>query len=376
MPNGYTSGDFIRLRYGKISWRLFLIISIVYSAGWLISLGMAGGILIHALSGIHYWIGMSVILGICILYTLLGGLRAVIGTDFIQTLVIITGVVVLGFMAMQKAGFEDTHASLVENRPELLNLLMPAALMFLFNNLLFGMGEIFHSNVWWSRAFAFGKGVGFKAYLIAGIFWTPIPIAAGFIALSAPALGLNIPKADMVGPLMAARLLGAAGAVLVFVIVFSALASSLDSLLAATSDLIVEDIYKKHINPTASRSQLRRAATVTILSLGLVTWGVCLLRLTTLASLLHFTGALVASTIWPIVAGLYWRRANRAGAALGMFAGSALGLTAYFVIDFYVAALVGAATSMIVVLASALFNKSERFDWKLLQEGPAPEAID
>ena len=38
---------------------------------------------------------------------------------------------------------------------ELLNLLMPAAIMFLFNNLLFGIGEIFHSNVWWSRAFAF-----------------------------------------------------------------------------------------------------------------------------------------------------------------------------------------------------------------------------
>ena len=212
MPGGFTSGDFFRLRFGTTAWRVFLVISLVYGGGWLISLGMAGGILIQALSGIPYWIGMTVILGICVCYTLLGGLRAVIGTDFVQTIVIIAGIVVLGFLTIRYIGFDEIHDTLATDRPELLNFLMPAAIMFLFNNLLFGIGEIFHSNVWWSRAFAFGEGVGFKAYLIAGLFWTPIPIAAGFIALGAPALGFNVPRADMVGPLMAANLLGEAGA--------------------------------------------------------------------------------------------------------------------------------------------------------------------
>ena len=119
------------------------------------------------------------------------------------------------------------------NRPGLLNLLLPASLMFLFNNLLFGLGEIFHSNVWWSRAFAFRKGVGIKAYLFAGIFWGPIPIVAGSIALAAPFLDLNVPAVDMVGPLIAAEVLGVSGAVLIFIVVFSSLASSLDSLLAS-----------------------------------------------------------------------------------------------------------------------------------------------
>lgn len=367
MPGGFTSGDFIRLRYGPLAWRVFLVISLIYSAGWLISLGMAGGLLIQALSGIPYWIGMTVILGICVIYTLLGGLRAVIGTDFVQTLVIITGIVILGILTIRHIGFEEMHATLSDERPELLNLLMPAAIMFLFNNLLFGVGEIFHSNVWWSRAFAFDEGVGFKAYLIAGLFWTPIPIAAGFIALGAPALGFNVPRADMVGPLMAANLLGAAGAVLVFIIVFSALASSLDSLLAATSDLIVEDIYKKHLRPDASPERMRRAAAATTLLLGLVTWLVCLLNLTTLASLLHFTGAFVASTIWPIAAGLYWRRTNPGGATLAMVLGSTGGLAAYFLIGFYVAALVGAAVSMLIVLVSTVLRPSA-FAWETLRE--------
>lgn len=365
MPRGFTSGDFMRLRYGKAAWRVFLGISLFYGFGWLISLGMAGGVLINALTGIDYRIGMTVILGICVLYTLLGGLRAVIGTDFIQTLIILFGLVLLAVLALQRVGVADLHAAVLAERPQLLNLLFPAAIMFLFNNLLFGVGEIFHSNVWWSRAFAFREGVGFKAYALAGIFWTPVPIVAGFLALAVPALDLNVPAGDMVGPLVAAELLGASGAALVFVLVFAALASSLDSLLAATSDLVLQDIYRGHLRPHADDEELAKAARVVVLSLGLLTWMLCLPRLTTLAELLYFTGAFVASTIWPIAAGLYWRKVNPTGATLAMLLGTICGLTGYFVIGFYVAALISAAVSMTVVLLSTWLAPRE-FDWQRL----------
>ncbi|MEQ8953321.1 MAG: urea transporter, partial [Gammaproteobacteria bacterium] len=88
LPHGFTSGDFIRERYGKLAWRVFLLISLFYAIGWLISLGMAGGILVNALSGVPYHLGMSVILFVCVSYTLLGGLHAVIATDFVQTIII------------------------------------------------------------------------------------------------------------------------------------------------------------------------------------------------------------------------------------------------------------------------------------------------
>jgi Na+/proline symporter len=367
LPQGYTSGDFIRLRYGNTAWRVFLVVSLFYAFGWLISLGMAGGVLIHALTGIPYQLGMTVILTICVLYTLLGGLRAVIGTDFIQTILILLGVVILAVLAIDKIGFQAIHGALQEERPELLNLLMPAAIMFLFNNLLFGVGEIFHSNVWWSRAFAFREGVGFRAYLTAGIMWMPIPIVAGFVALSAPALNLNIPAADMVGPMVAAQLLGVTGAVLVFIVVFSALASSLDSLLAATADLITQDIYRGHFRPRASRQQMHRAAKRIVLGLGITTWLLCLPRIGTLAELLYFTGAFVASTIWPIVMGLYSPRANRHGASVAMVLGTLIGLYAYFAIGFYVAALIGALVSMLVTWFSS-WRWPENFDWQQLQD--------
>ncbi|MET0066646.1 MAG: sodium:solute symporter family protein [Candidatus Thiodiazotropha sp.] len=371
MPNGFTSGDYIRLRYGHTAWRVFLGISLFYAFGWLVSLGMAGGVVINALTGIDYHLGMSVILWVCVAYTLLGGLRAVIGTDFLQSLIILTGVVILAFLALDRVGVEEMHASVIEERPELLNLLFPAAIMFLFNNLLFGIGEIFHSNVWWSRAFAFREGVGFKAYLIAGLFWAPVPIVAGFLALTVPALHLNIPAADMVGPLVAGKLLGEGGAILVFIVIFSALASSLDSLLAATSDLILTDIYKGHVRPQADSAELARAARWVVLGLGLLTWLLCWPRLTTLAELLYFTGAFVASTIWPVAAGLYWRSINPQGATLAMLAGTGIGLASYFLIGFYVAALVSAAVSMLIVLAST-WLAPRSFEWGQLNPQPAP----
>ena len=369
MPGGFTSGDFVRLRYGKATWRVFLLISLMYGFGWLVSMGMAGGVLVHTLTGIDYRIGMSVILAVCVGYTMLGGLHAVIGTDFLQTLIILVGVVALAWLAISEVGFGPMHAAVLAERPELLNLLMPAALMFLFNNLLFGVGEIFHSNVWWSRAFAFREGVGFKAYFLAGLFWMPIPVVAGFIALTVPALDLNVPAADMVGPLVAARLLGSSGAVLVFIVVFAALASSLDSLLAATSDLILTDLYKGHLRPHASEAELARCAPWVILGLGLFAWFLCLPRLATLAELLYFMGAFVASTIWPIAAGLYWRGANPTGAAVAMVAGTLCGLIGYFLIGFYVAALISAAVSMAVVILSTWLRPDD-FDWKHLASVP------
>lgn len=363
LPHGFTSGDFIRRRYGKAAWRVFLVISLFYAFGWLISLGMAGGILVNALSGLDYYLGMSTILLVCVSYTLLGGLRAVIATDFIQTIIILVGVTAIAYLVIHQEGIDVMHDTLAADHPMLLDLLFPAAIMFLFNNLLFGVGEIFHSNVWWSRAFAFRTDTGARAYTIAGLCWLPVPIVAGFIALAAPALGINIPSADMVGPMVAGNLLGTAGAVIVFVVVFSALASSLDSLLAATADLITQDIYRGHINKDATDNDCLRASRWVIIALGLCTWLLCLPRLTTLASLLYFTGAFVASAIWPIVFGLYFKWASGRAATLAMVCGTVIGLFSYFQIGYYVAALVSCAVSLVVILVvSRLDGASFRFE--------------
>jgi SSS family transporter len=367
MPEGYTAGDFIRLRYGKTAWILFLVISLFYALTWMVSMGMAGGILMNALAGIPYETGLTVILVVCVTYTLFGGLYAVIGTDYVQSLIVLVGVVIVGCFVLTAMDFSRMYASLRTEKPMLLNALMPAAIMAIFNNMLFGLGEVFHSNVWWSRAFAMRDKLGVRAYTLAGFCWLPVPIAAGFIALASGTLGVNVASPDMVGPLVAAQVLGKAGALIVFAVFFCSLASSIDSLLASTSDVITQDVYRKLINPQAGERSLRRASAGIIVGLGFFTWLVCLPRIGTLASVLFFAGPMVGSMIWPIAAGLFWKKANARGAVAGMLAGTIAGLAAYFTLGWYTASLIGATVSMIVVVGCTYLFPSN-FAWQRLNE--------
>jgi Na+/proline symporter len=391
MPNGYTSVEFMRLRYGKTAYAVFLVISLFYSLTWMVSMGIAGGILLEALSGIPYIYGMSIILLVCVIYTLFGGLFAVIGTDFIQSSIILFGVVAVALAVINETSLEDIHASLVERRPMLLNALFPAAIIAIFNNMLFGIGEIFHSNVWWSRAFAMREGVGTKAYALAGLLWLPIPIVAGFLGLAAPAMDVNVVRPDTVGPLVAAATLGEVGAILVFIVVFCSLASSIDSLLAATSDVVTTEVVRPLFFRNASKQKLRLVASFVIASIGILTWIACLpwpalgefLRedgadfyetvlergqpIGTLATVLFFAGPLVGSTIWPILTGLYMKRASGKGAVAAMVAGTVCGLIAYFEIGWYSATLVGTGVSF-AITALTLWLAPATFEWRRLSE--------
>jgi Na+/proline symporter len=172
----------------------------------------------------------------------------------------------------------------------------------------------------------------------------------------------------MVGPLVAGQVLGSAGAVLVFIVVFCSLASSIDSLLAATSDLLAEDVYRRWLDPGANDAQVRKLTSSLVIGLGLVTWLLCLPRFADLIVVLFLAGPLVASTIWPIAAGLYWRRTHRLGALAGMLLGSAVGLFAYFNVGWFTGSLIGGAVSAAIVALTTWLAPAEPFDWGDLDE--------
>ncbi|MCH7225652.1 urea transporter [Haloferula sp. A504] len=358
LPKGVTAGDFFHHRFGQSGWVVFFIITMVYSLAWLVTMAIAGGELLNVLTGIEYGRGMTLILVVCVLYTLFGGLYAVVGTDFIQSLIILVGIVLIGVLVLTRLDFETAHRQIAEVQPELLNPLMPVALLSFFNIMLFGFGEVFHNNVWWSRAFAMKEKVAPKAFLLSGLFWFPIPIAAGFAALAAGPLGVNITDPNQTGPavaefVLAGTWLGPVSGYLILIVLFCSIASSIDSLLAATSDLVLNDaanrIFKRH----PSEANFRRIAAVVIIGIGIIAWSIAIKRLP-IVNVLYSSGPLVASLIWPVVAGLYWRKLNRPLVIAGIVAGSVLGVIAYYHPDFgwFTASLVGAAVSMVATIAA------------------------
>lgn len=364
LPAGVTAGDFFRLRYGRAGWSLFLIITMLYSLSWLVSMAIAGGDLLEALAGIPYLQGMSLILVVCILYTLFGGLYAVIGTDFIQSLIILVGIVFIGGLVVAKLDFSTAYEHISTYQPSLLKIAMPAALLAVFNNMLFGFGEVFHNNVWWSRAFAMRKDVAPKAFFLSGLLWFPIPIAAGFIALAAGPLGINIPDENQTGPVVASAVmnmsgLGAASGILILIVLFCSMASSIDSLLAATSDLLIEDVQKGLFKAKFNEEKFRRSAGIVIVGLGVLVWLLAAPHWP-IINALFISGPLVGSLIWPVIAGLFWRKINRRIVLAGIIAGSALGVWAYFSLGWFTASLVGAGVSMVATIL-ARFISPETF---------------
>ncbi len=377
IPRGFTSGDFFRLRFGTTAWIIFLLISMLYSMAWLVTMAIAGGELVFALSGIDYVTGLTAILLVCVIYTLFGGLFAVIGTDFIQSVIILIGIVIIGATVLGKTDIPEMAAHLTTEQPLLISIFMPVALLAVFNNMFFGFGEVFHNNVWWSRAFAMRKSIAPKAFFLAGILWFPIPIAAGFIALSAGPLGINVVNENMTGPLVASRIMGADGGaliagILIFIVLFCSLASSIDSLLASTSDLFTRDGFEKILRRgrKIADAKIRNANRIVIVAIGLSAWLLALPRWP-LQHALFLSGPLVASVIWPVIAGLYWQKVNRHFVIAAMLLGSAAGLYAYFNIGWFTASLISVAVSMTLTLLGR-FVHPESFDWKNLRE-PEPE---
>ena len=367
MPSARTSGDFIRLRYGRAAWWVFMVITAIYTLGFLITQAMGAGILLEALSGFDYRLGMVVVIGVSTIYTLCGGMRAVVGTDFIQSLLIMVLLLVVAALAYMRFPSSEVHQALVGNHPERLNLLLPAGLLIAWNSALFSMGEVFHSNIWWSRVFASRRNVVFRSFVLGGLGWMTIPIVTGSIGLLALASNLEVPQVNMVFPVMTAQLLGTGGAALVFIVVFASLTSTLDSLLASTADLLAEDVFLKLFKPEASDRELKLATQWMVVLLGALTLLLSWPRLDSLASVLFFTGALVASTVWPVACGLYWPSASRTGAISAMLSGTACGLAAYWFIAPYCAAVLSAAVSAVVMIVSSRFFPAE-FRWSQLQE--------
>lgn len=363
LPHGFTSGDFFRLRYGRAGWTIFLLITFFYSVIWLVTMATAGGKLLNALGNIPYAEGMTLIMVVCVLYTLFGGLYAVIGTDFIQSLIILLGIVAIGAIVALNTDFSATYQHIETNQPALITVMFPAALLAIFNNTLFGFGEVFHNNVWWSRAYAMRKGIAPKAFFLSGLLWFPIPIAAGFLALMANPLGINVTDSGQVGPQVASHVLQSAGfgalaGILILIVLFCSMASSIDSLLAATSDLLVKDVYCNLFGGELNDRTFRRVAAVAILVVGLLAWAISLPN-RPLDRVLFSSGGLVASLIWPVIAGLYWTRCNRILVVAGMVVGSVAGMLGFFFIETYTGALIGAFVSMVFTILARYVKPTE-----------------
>lgn len=100
-----TLPDFLEKRYDRASRDWLAIVSVASAIIIHIAFSLlAGGIVLHTLFGVDMYTSVIVISLLTAVYTIIGGLRAVVVTESIQTIVLVAGAIIISIAAYHKMG--------------------------------------------------------------------------------------------------------------------------------------------------------------------------------------------------------------------------------------------------------------------------------
>src|ERR1051325_134151 len=250
IPGGYTLPDWIRYRLGSEAvHKVYLIPYIWYQVMAVTVQIFVGGLMLNYMTGISLNLIMVLLLVLCLIYSLISGLRASVITDFVQMIFIIAGVLINPPWVAGKVGWGAVTKGLGGLAGNT-NMLDPKV-AFSFG-IVTSIGLIAGSisdQQYWQRAFAIKPKHLVKSYVFAGILFGIVPILLsilGFVAAN-PAMGIAMPQGvglPMIGIEVVVKILPLWAAVFFVVMLLSGLMSTLDSGMCAASSLYAIDLAR------------------------------------------------------------------------------------------------------------------------------------
>ena len=275
----YTMPEFLERRFNPAARWYFTWVSVIGYVLTKISVTLfAGGIVMRAVTGLDMWTSAAILIVITGLYTIFGGLRAVIYTEVMQAIVLIFGSAALMFLGVQAAGGWSGLQARVP--PDFFSMWKPSSHPdFPWTGIIFGAPIL---GVWYwctdqhivQRVLAAKtetdarRGTIFAGYLkILPVFIFVLP---GIVAAALYA-DVRTGAADSAYPALVTRLLPAGFKGLVLAGMLAALMSSLASAFNSCSTMLTWDVYRK-LRPNATERRLvevGRASTVILVGLGL-----------------------------------------------------------------------------------------------------------
>jgi SSS family solute:Na+ symporter len=335
----FTMPEFLEKRYSSGARWYLAVISIVGYVLTKISVTIAaGGIVFESLMGIEFWTGALIVVIITGIYTVLGGLRAVLYTDMIQMFILIGGAITVTIVGLIQLGGIDelyNHAG-----SGFFSLWKPISdPNFPWTGILFGAPIL---GVWYwctdqfivQRVLA-GKDINnsrrgtiFAGYLkLLPLFIFVIP---GVIAYALTQTGdITLDSPDHALPTLIGTLLPVGLKGIVVAGLLAALMSSLSSVFNSCSTLITWDIYKK-LYPDVTEKRLvfvGRIATIILVVFGLL-W-IPMMKLIS-GQIYQYLQSVQAYISPPIAAifliGVLSKRVNSLGAIAALITGFVLGI--------------------------------------------------
>ncbi len=331
----FTMPEFLERRYGKSARWYLSVISIVAYVLTKISISLyAGGILLNAVVGWDMYTSAVVIVVVTGLYTVMGGLSAVIYTDLVQMFILIAGSIALTLIGLDRAGGWD--AVVAATPPDFWHMFKPMSDPdFPWTGIVFG-APILGIWYWCTDQYIVQRvlsarnldhaqaGTVFAGFLkILPVFILVLPGMVGY-ALSNGEVTGDQSFAWMITTLLPSGLKG-----LVVAGLLAALMSSLSAMFNSTSTLFTIDIYQK-LRPEADEREtvrMGRLVTVAMVALGLL-W-IPFIGLLSDERMYVYLQSVQGYISPPIAAvflfGIFWRRVNGTGAMASLLTGLVLG---------------------------------------------------
>ena len=348
--------DFLKERYQSKTVVILSAIGILLFFLAAISVQFIGGArLFEAMTGFSYETALIVFAGVVILYVTIGGFRAVVLTDtaqgiimFVGTLVLIIGVFSYG------GGVRAVMDRLAAINPDLITpygvknfITVPWIVSFW---VLVGFGVIGLPQVA-VRGMAYKSSKAMHNAIIIGTIFT------GFLMLGMHLVGAvgkailpDIKVADTVIPELTMATLNPWLAGLFLTAPLAAIMSTVSSQLLVLSSTICKDLYINYVNPNPNEAFVKKLSFCITALAGVAVFLLSYNPPEFLVWLNLFALAGMETVfLWPTLLGLYWKRANDAGA----IASIVIGVTSYLYCHYFWARPFGAHT-IILPLSLAL----------------------
>ena len=283
----FTMPEFLEKRFDSRSrWFLSLFSLVAYVLTKVSVTIYAGGIVVSELLAIPFWYGAIGIVLFTGVYTVVGGMKAVIYTETLQTIILILGSIIITYLGLQEVGgWSAFRETVIEVSPDHFIMWRPMSDPdFPWTGLLFG-GTIVGIWYWCTDQYIVQRtlaannikigrrGAIFGAYLkLLPILIFLVPgIIAFALSIQNPEI-FSVDKADRAFPMLVKTLLPVGLKGLVAGGLMAALMSSLASVFNSCSTIFTIDIYKK-LKPNKSEKSLLttgKIATGFIVVLGII----------------------------------------------------------------------------------------------------------
>lgn len=357
--NLLTLGDLYRNHYGKGVELLASFCMLLTFFGYIAAQLVALGLLIQIIFGLPVAHGILISAGIVTIYTLMGGMWAITITDFMQSIIIVVGLLIVAVAIIGEAGGMQP---IMQGAPDGFFAFFPKGGLMDWSHyfaawITLGFGSLASQDIFQRANSAKDEKTAVRSTLLGAGLYGLVAILPLFIGLAGKVLYPELADGDTqkVLPAMVMEHTGILVQVMFFGALLSAIFSTCSGAVLAPASILSENIIRPLVDPNMSDKRFLLYLRLSVVAMaGLAAW-LATFR-SNIYELVSESSILGLVTLFvPMVTALFWKRSSTFGAMLSM----AAGLGSWFVCEHVIhtefpAMLIGFFFSMVGMVAGSL----------------------